>query len=155
MAQISYRYEGLFPSKYDIPDNAASIKDVKQVETDDFMKYFMSTFDEEALVPVKISIYGTSYEPGNVLVLEKGDVGEMTVGVLKAIAFFKGEVFFGCTMFEARQSVNGYYVTIKKVRNFYKQSYNKLADHNPLLRVGSSDSFCFSLHHFVSKSVED
>ena len=155
MAQISYRYEGLFPSKYDIPENAASVKEVKQVETDDFIKLFLSTLDEEALVPVKISVYGTSYEPGNVLVLHKEDVGEMTVGVVKAIGFFKGEVFFGCTIFEARQSVNGYYVTIKKVRNFFKQSYNKLADHNPLLRVGPTDSFSFSLHHFVSKSVDD
>ena len=47
-----------------------------------------------------------------VVVLEKGDVGEMKFGILKAIAFHRGEVFFGCTVFEACQSF------IKKVSNF-------------------------------------
>ena len=37
MAQISYRYTGLFPSKYDIPENAATVRDMMQMRSDTFL----------------------------------------------------------------------------------------------------------------------
>jgi hypothetical protein len=155
MAQISYRYDGLFPSKYDIPENTPCVSDMKNINSDAFLKQFMEHFNPDVLVPVKITIYGTCYEPGMILVLEKSTFVEMKVGVLRAIAFHGNEVFFGCSVFESCQSVNGYYVTVKNTRNFHIVNYSSLADHHPLHRVGSADRFCFSLHNFVSNSYSE
>ena len=75
----------------------------------------------------------------------------MKVGILNAIAFSSGEVFFGCAVYEALQSKHGYYVTTVKVSSLEIVNQKHLADHHPLERVGTTEKFCFSLHHYVSE----
>ena len=44
--------------------------------------------------PHSIEVFGTKYEPGQVLALKKDDYGEtMMVGLLHAITMVKGDVF--------------------------------------------------------------
>ena len=95
-----------------------------------------------------------------VVILSKGDCGKMIVGVLKSISVHKGNVRFGCTVFEALLSKHCYYLTTKKIQNYqvasgilpYEIGCDNLADHQPLIRIGTIDEFIFALHHFVSKS---
>ena len=87
-----------------------------------------------------------------VVILSKGDCGKMIVGVLKSISVHKEHVRFSCTVFEALLSKHFYYVTTKKIQNYEIVSHDNLADHQPLLRIGTIDEFIFALHHFVSKS---
>ena len=155
LAQISYRYDGLFPNKYDIPDNTVSVRDLKNMTSDSLMRQFMEQFESDVLIPVKITIHGTDYEPGMLLVIEKSDFGEIKVGVLKAIAFHENEVYFGCSVFISCLSINGYYVSVKNTGVFDIVKYSSLADHHPLHRVGTVDRFCFSLHHYLSNSFQE
>ena len=93
------------------------------------------------------------YEPGMVLVLGKADFGQtLTVGLLRTIAVDQEDVMFGCESFEAEQSEFGYYVTTKVINKFLVINHSDLADYHPLNRVGSVNSFCFCLHHFISSS---
>ena len=94
---------------------------------------------------------GTKYEAGMVLVLDKRSFGELTVGLLKVIAYWKEQVYFGCMVFEAVQSKLGFYVTSKKIKNLEVVNHSNLADHHPLHRIGAAERFSFSLHHFVSQ----
>ena len=151
-AQISYGYEGLFPDKFDVPVNTLAAKDMRKISSDEFLLTFLADVDDDALIPTNIKIFGTKYEAGMVVILSKGDCGKMIVGVLKSISVHKGNVRFGCTVFEALLSKHCYYVTTKKIQNYEIVSHDNLADHQPLLRIGTIDEFIFALHHFVSKS---
>ena len=153
MAQISYAYTGLFPSKLDIPAAALKVKEMLPINPEPFLRNFMLKFSPEVLVPVNIKIFGTSYDPGMVLVLTKEDCGEvMKVGILRAIAVDKEEVFLGVVSFEAQRSQHGYFVTTKQVNSFEIVNHSQLADYSPLQRIGPADTFRFCLHHYVSSS---
>lgn len=152
MAQITYAYTGLFPPKFDVPHEAASISELKVMKNDvrdEFVRNL--SIGEDALLPTNVTVFGTKYEAGMVLVLDKRSFGELTVGLLKVIAYWKEQVYFGCTVFEAVQSKLGFYVTSKKIKNLEVVNHSKLADHHPLHRIGTAERFSFSLHHFVSQ----
>ena len=153
MAQISYAYSGLFPRMLDIPASALKIKEMKLINPDPFLKMFMSKLSQNALVPAKIKVFGTNYEPGAVLVLAKTGFGEiMRVGVLRAIAVENDQVVFGYTCLEAQQSKHGFYVTTKQLSNFEMCKISELADHQPLQKIGPAESFRFCLHHYISNT---
>ena len=153
MAQISYCYLGLFPRKFEIPVDAVSVKDLMTITKDVSLKIFFSSISQEALIPKTIKIFGTVYETGMVLVVEKRDLGEIKVGILQAISFYREKVTFGCTVFEALLSKHGYFVSSKKVSDMETFKLGSLPDHHPLQRVGTASKFCFSLHHYVSQPV--
>ena len=153
LAQVSYRYNGLFPKMLHVPDNALTVRELKVLYRDNFISRFMSTLDDSAVLPPNVTIHGTSYETGMVLVLDKLFEGEFTVGVLRAIAVLESEVSFCCTAFNARKSKYGYYISEEKVADMTVRGYSSLADYYPLLRIGTMESFIFTLHHFVSQSV--
>ena len=156
MAQITYGYTGLFPPKFDVPSTAVSVKDLKNVKID-VVEEFVSDLrlSQAALLPVSVTVFGTKYEAGMILALKKNYVGEMTVGIIKVIAFWNEQVTFGCAVYEAFQTKHGYYVSSKKIKNLEVVNQSNLADHQPLHRIGSAERFKFSLHHFVSQSRKD
>jgi hypothetical protein len=150
-AQITFGFNGLFPRKFDVPANAALAREVIQVTFDPFMKMFLAAVSLEALIPTTITIYGTKYEVGMIVVIEKKDFGKLQVGVLRAFAFMEKKALFCCTAFEAVQSKHGYYVVTKKVKDLEVLNQSNLADPYPLQRIGSADRFSFCLHHFISE----
>ena len=151
-AQVTYGYNGLFPRKYEVPDNAVLVKDMIKVCSDPFLQMVMSRLSQDALIPKSIKIFGTKYEAGMILVLEKSDFGEMKVGLLRAISFIRETVVFACSVFEAFQSKHCFYITTQKLKDFFMINHSNLGDHQPLQRIGTADKFCFSLHHFVSET---
>ena len=155
MAQISYSYGCLFPRKLEIPDFALTVKDMKKISSDNFLRLFMDKFQPSVLIPAKVKVFSTSYEPGMVLCLSKKDFGEvMNVGVLQAIAIEREQVYFGCVSYEAFLSNHGFYVTVKKTSDIEIRMLSELADHQPLQRIGSVEAFSFCLHHYVSSSSQ-
>ena len=94
-----------------VPDNALIVRELKVLYRDNFISRFMSTLDDSAVLPPNVTIHGTSYETGMVLVLDKLFEGEFTVGVLRAIAVLESEVSFCCTAFNARKFKYGYYIS--------------------------------------------
>ena len=152
-AQISYAYNGLFPRKLALPAAVSTVGEIMHVTGDPFLKKFISEFSSATLIPPSIEVFGTKYEPGQVLALKKGDYGEsMMVGLLHAIAVVKGDIFFGCVVFTAEQSVGGYYVTTQKVKEYGTWKMSEIADPHPMYRIGSLSAFSFCLHHYVSNS---
>ena len=152
LAQISYAYHGLFPTnKLEMPEDTINVFQVKANSNDDFQRRFLSTLDPSAQYPAKVTVLGTSYQPGMILVLKKEVLGELKVGLLKAIAVHDTKIIFGCSSFLCTQSKFGYYVTTKSLSNFELTSYSELWDYHPLHRIGSLQSFIFQLHHFVSQ----
>ena len=111
----------------------------------------MTQLRGEAFLPRCVSVHGTEYKAGMVVVLQKVGMGEMKVGIIVSIGYDMGRVIFGCTVFEAGQSKNGYYVTFKKVSDLVIVDQTDLADHQPLQRIGTGDKFSFCLHHYVSE----
>ena len=151
-AQITHVYNGLFPPKFEVPANAASVKDLfSMMSSDNLLRKFMAELSSDTLLPTNIKIFGTKYEPGMILVLRKSGFGALEVGVLRFISYKNEKVIFCCTVFEAFQSKHCYYVTSKKSQDFEMMSYDRLGDHYPLHRIGTADKFCFSLHHYISE----
>ena len=108
-AQITYSYNGLFPRKYVIPSDAVSVSDMSQVSNDPFLQMFISRISKGSVIPKNITVFGTKYEAGMILVLEKSNYGEIKAGLLRAISFCKERVFFASSVFQAFQSKHGYY----------------------------------------------
>jgi hypothetical protein len=150
LAQVSYGFYGLFPDKLEIPEDALYKKEMLQVSSDSFMLEFLRSFQENTVVPKKIKIWGTNYEPGMLLVVKKELFGELTVGLLKVIAVTGSKVTFGFETFLANQANHNYYVSVKKINSMEMVDAQDLCDHHPLLRDGTSSNFSFSLHHFIS-----
>ena len=114
MAQISYMYEGLFPfSKFNMPADSPLATDIIEVQNDPSIKRFYQSLGETAVIPRKISVYGTEYGIGQILILDKISLGVFTVGVIKAIGFVNNEVSFCVTSYVASQSKFGYYISTK------------------------------------------
>ena len=111
---------------------------------------FLSTISLEAIIHTSITIYGTKYEVGMLVVIEKKDFGEAIVGVLRAFAFVEKKALFCCTTYEAVQSKHDYYVVTRKVKDMKIVNQIFLADPHPLQRIGSADRFSFSMLNFVS-----
>ena len=133
-----------------MPENALYKNEMLQVSSDSFMVEFLRKFQENTVVPKKIKIWGTNYEPGMLVVIRKELFGELTVGLLKALAVTDNKVVFGCETFLANQASYNYYVSVKKIKSMEIVDVENLSDHHPLLRVGTSTNFSFALHHFIS-----
>ena len=153
LAQVSFRYNGLFPKKLEIPPNAASVREIRAGMNDEYLERFLSIYGQDDLIPTSVKVFGTKYEPGMILILHKNCFGSLKVGLLNAIACSREETFFGCTVYEALQSKHGYYVTTVKLNSLKIINQKNLADHHPLKRSGTSERFCFSLHHYVSEGI--
>ena len=131
----------MFPNKFFVPPNAALAKDLDRITFDPFLKTFLAGLSDDSLIPTTIKIYGTQYEAGMLVVIEKKDFGEVLVGV--AFAYVKKEALFACTVFEAMQSKYGYYITTKKIKDIEVVKQSILADPHPLQRIGTADKFSF------------
>ena len=151
-AQVTYGYNGLFPPKYEVPDNAVMVRDMVKICHDPFLQRFMANLCQEDLIPRSLKIFGTKYQPGMILILEKSNYGEMKVGLIKAISSNNNKVLFACAVFEAFQGKYCFYMTKQKLADFLIVSHRNLGDHQPLQRIGTTDKFYFSLHHYVSES---
>ena len=151
-AQISHRYNGLFPEKYSFPANTLSVKELSPDITSCTPKEFLSCLGADALLPTSVTVFGTMYKTGMIVILNKPGMGELRVGVITCIAFDKDRVVFCCTAFETCQSKHGYYMTNKKCAEHVIVNHSDLADHQPLQRIGTNEKFSFCLHHFVSDS---
>ena len=150
LAQISFGFDGLFPEKLEIPENAPYKKDLIQITFEKSVNDFLKNIPNRAVVPKKVKIWGTNYEPGMLIVLRKDEFGELTVGLLKGIAVVDGKVLFGCETFLSSQSKHNYYLALKKIKDLEIWDSEEIVDHHPLTRIGTATNFAFSLHHYVS-----
>ena len=152
LAQVSYRFYGLFPiSKFDIPANSLSLRDTILIsEKDAYLMKASEILDEDSLILTQIKIFGTLYSPGMVLVMKKESYGVLKVGIIRIISFKGGRVTFGCSKFTAMQSRNNFYVSTENLSSFEFISYDALEDYYPLQRIGDLNKFRFSLHHYIS-----
>ena len=113
-----------------MPENALYKNEMLQVSSDSFMVEFLRKFQENTVVPKKIKIWGTNYEPGMLVVVRKELFGELTVGLLKALAVTGKKVVFGCETFLANQASHNYYVSVKKLNSMEIVDVENLSDHH-------------------------
>ena len=157
LAQVSYRFYGLFPiNKFDIPANSLSLRDTLSTsDGDNYLMKASEVLDGDGLILTNIKIFGTLYSPGMLVVMEKESFGVLKVGIIRIIAFQGGRVIFGCSKFTAMQSRNNFYVTTENLCKFEFISCDDLQDYYPLIRIGDLNMFRFCLHHYISSgSVE-
>ena len=117
-----------------------------------YPREFLAGLGADALLPKYVTVFGTEYKTGMIVILNKPRAGELRVGVITYIAFDKDRVVFCCTSFQTYQSKYGYYVTNKKCAEHVIVDHSNLADHQPLQRIGTKERFSFCLHHYVSDS---
>ena len=150
-AQISYAYFGVFlRNPGEIPDGTLIVSQVPTTK-DAFQRKFLETLSPRALYPAKVTVMGTLYAPGMILIFKKEKFGILKVGLLKGISMKDKNISFGCSTFECSLSEFGYYVTVKLVSDFECITYTDLWDYHPLHRIGGLNSFVFALHHFISQ----
>ena len=153
MALISHHYHGLFSrSKFVLPDDAPTTKDVLCIVKDNSLKVFYSKLGSNALVLKKVKIYSTMYACGKVVVIENLKHGLLKVGMIRAMCF-DDDVQFLVTSYNARQSRFGYYVTSEVVVKDESIAYVSLCDYYPLDVTGVSGFYTFGLHHFIRSSI--
>ena len=150
-AQITYRYQGLFPThRLEIPDAAPRVTDAKKMFEDPLLKQYLSSLNHDTLIPKFIKIFGTRYEAGQVLIVKKLDFGLLKVGLIRCITCTGTDVNFLVSSFEASQSKFGYYVTTKVLAPSEIVSYATIHDYYPLEMRGTIEAFSFCLHHFIT-----
>lgn len=133
-----------------MPDNAPEVKEVLEVSNDAEMRHYYTRLHGQALVPNHLQIYGTKFEVGHLVVMEKMSFGTLKVGLIMGMSCYKNEVNFLVSTFVALQSKYGYYVTSESL-NKETVDFDNLADHYPLLMIGTPTAFMFRLHHFISR----
>ena len=102
LAQICYRYYGLFPTnKFDIPPNSVCLEDHVDFSTDVHIKQVALILPKQSLILKSLKIRGTLYTPGMVAVIEKISQGVSKVGIIRLIVLNGEDVFFGCSTFQA------------------------------------------------------
>ena len=114
------------------------------------MVEFLGKVAPSAIIPPEVSIWGTKYNIGEILIIKKPDAGELDIGVIFAIAVINNEVIFGCEGFKAFQNKNNVYVTHSKLNNIVIEHAN-LADFHPLVRHGTPTNFMFVLHNYITQ----
>ena len=151
MAQISYAYNGLFSSSpIEIPDDSVSVSDILRINNETEMKNYYLGLNRQALVPKPLLIFGTKFQTGNVIIIKKESFGSLKVGMIRSMSFCDNEVNFAVATFIANQSKHGFYVTTKALSSCERVDFQSLLDYHPLEMIGSSKSFLFTLHHYVS-----
>ena len=154
MSQISNFYDGLFPrSKFDLPADAPNVEDVRHLTRDPSILKFYTFMGQTAVIPKTVTVYGTEYRKGHILILGKQSLGVLKVGIVRAIGYSKNEVSFGLSTYKAKQSKYGYYVSTKSKSHLQDEvvKHSELWDYHPLELIGSESCFIFILHHFVSE----
>ena len=152
MSQISNFYDGLFPrSKFDLPADAPNVEDVRHLTRDPGILKFYTFMGQNAVIPKTVSVYGTDYRKGQILLLGKQSLGVLKVGIVRAIGYCGNEVSFGLSTYEAKQSKYGYYVSTKSHFQDEVVKLSDLWDYHPLELIGSESCFIFVLHHFISE----
>ena len=86
-----------------MPDDTLNVFQVPEITNDDFQRKFIMTLEPNDLYPAKITILGTLYQPGMILVMKKEVFGELKVELLKAISVKDEHVIFGCSSFKCTQ----------------------------------------------------
>ena len=150
LAQVCYRYYGLFPTKLDIPAVSVSLQDHEGSSQDLYIRNAKHVLYRDSLILKSVKIYGTLYKPGMIVVMKKQSLGVLKVGLIRIIGFQNDQILFGCSSFIAKQSRYNYYVSTEDQDVFEFISYDNLQDYYPLLRIGTTSAFRFSLHHFIS-----
>jgi hypothetical protein len=152
LAQISYCYQGLFPKfQLEIPDTAPHVFEIQRITKDPLVIQFLSSLNPQGLSPKSIKIFGTLYEAGSILIMEKLSFGLLKVGLVRCISCNENKVSFSVSSYEASQSKFGYYVTTRFVSECEVVSYDTLADYYPLVMIGTKEAFSFILHHFITE----
>ena len=132
-----------------MPDNAPEVKEVLEVTNDAEMRHYYTRINGQSLIPFHLQIYGTKFEVGQLVVMEKISFGTLKVGLIMGMSCYKNEVNFLVSTFVALQSKYGYYVTADSLDK-ETVDFDNLADHYPLLMIGKPTAFMFRLHHFIS-----
>ena len=120
LAQVCYRYQGLFPkNRLDIPSDSSFLRDCKLDTSDEaFHQTAMDMFGEEALLVRQLKVYGTLYTAGMIVVLRKPRFGELNVGVIEVLLVSDRRVFFYCKSYRALQSRHNYYISQERCNHF-------------------------------------
>ena len=155
LAQVCYRYYGLFPTnKFDIPAKSVSLAHYSDTSNDIFVKSASQVLQGDSLILNNVKIHGTLYSPGMIVVMKKEALGVLKVGLIRIIAFQEGKICFGCSTFLAMQSRYNFYVTREEISMFETINYDDLQDYYPLTRIGTTSAFRFALHHYISCGAE-
>ena len=83
------------------------------------------------------------------VVIDVESFGTLKVGIIQSIIVDGNKVLFVCESFLSMLGADGIYSNTEKL-GVTTVDINKLADHQPLRRIGSLSSFSFVLHHFIS-----
>ena len=154
LAQVCYRYYGLFPvNKFDIPSNSVSLTEHRDSSTDIHIRQASQVLRSDSLILTNVKIHGTVYSPGMIVVMKKESLGVLKVGLIRIIAFQDDLVYFVCSTFIAMQSRYNFYVTRGEQAPSEIISYDDLQDYYPLLRIGTTTDFRFALHHYISSGA--
>ena len=155
MAQLCFRFHGLFPKRsIEIPPGAVAIDLHEDIEENSILSSAKEHFGEESLVVKEVKVFGTSYIPGTLIVLEKKDFGELDVGLVHRIIISNVKPIFYCSIYKAYQNKFNQYVATLKLHVGKWVHLKELQDYYPLtkIRTDNSSLFKFNLHHFVSES---
>ena len=72
LAQISYSYQGLFPiNVIEMPEDTLSVFQIPVTTKDDFQRRFLASLIQNAYYPAKVTVLGTLYQPGMILIMKK------------------------------------------------------------------------------------
>jgi hypothetical protein len=100
------------------------------------------------MVTDRVSVWGTSYRAGHLVVTEVICQDILEVGVVEKIVVRADKVMFLVSLHDcARDALNIFQSCPKNKVKLV--SYSGLADFKPLIKRGQGESFSFLLHHYL------
>lgn len=100
------------------------------------------------LLSDKVTIKGTSYQAGHIVVTKVVSCDILEVGTIVNIVLRKDTVFFLLLQSQAARVKLGYFESLPS-NTAILVKYDQLADFKPLIKRGANDCFIFVLHHHI------
>ena len=151
LRMLSTYYEGMFScSEFKLPIEVKSRNDLSDSGLEKTVKQFMSSAGD--LVCSEIEFKCRKFKEGDLVILDRHDLLQMEVGLIKGFLVRKEEIFIIAKKCIADQNFLRVFESSFISSNLEMVNIVSLQDQYPLLKRGTDEKFVFLQHHHVSFS---
>ena len=142
-------YLGMFScEKFKLPTKVKTKNDLKSSGIEEQLRTFMHSSND--LVCSEIEFKNRKYKAGDVVVLVRVDISQMTVGLVKSFLVQEDRVMLIIRKYVAVQNIYRIFETKSFSSDLEIVSIEDLKDTYPLFKRGSEEQFIIVPHHHIS-----
>jgi hypothetical protein len=135
-------------TKFTLPKLVVLKNEIK--ENSGFHLELKSFMGQKDIICSEIVVNNQVYRNGDILIIEITDCDNIYVGLIQTILVKNEKVFFVNKKYKAERNWLQYFESKASESPSVFTESGKLVDFKPLVKRGTTEKFCFMLHHHVS-----